>query len=30
MRADLTVVAQRVPPGSRVLPPGCGDGHLLT
>ena len=29
MRADLAVVAGLVPPGSRVLDLGCGDGDLL-
>jgi methionine biosynthesis protein MetW len=29
MRADLTVVADMVPRGSRVLDLGCGDGDLL-
>jgi methionine biosynthesis protein MetW len=29
VRADLDLVAQMVPPGSRVLDLGCGDGDLL-
>ena len=29
MRPDLTVVAGLVPPGSRVLDLGCGEGELL-
>lgn len=29
MRPDLTVLAGLVPPGSRVLDLGCGDGSLL-
>ncbi len=29
LRADLAVVAGMVPPGSRVLDLGCGDGALL-
>ena len=29
MRADLALVAGLVPPGSRVLDLGCGDGSLL-
>lgn len=29
MRADLDLVARMVPPGSRVLDLGCGDGDLL-
>ena len=28
-RIDLLLVAQMVPPGSRVLDVGCGDGELL-
>jgi methionine biosynthesis protein MetW len=30
VRADLTVVAEMVPRGSRVLDLGCGDGALLS
>ena len=29
-RRDLEIIAQLVPPGSRVLDLGCGDGELLT
>lgn len=29
LRNDLAVVAAFIPPGSRVLDVGCGDGHLL-
>ncbi|MFT3886728.1 MAG: methionine biosynthesis protein MetW [Arachnia sp.] len=29
-RADLTVIADMIPPGSRVLDLGCGNGDLLS
>ena len=29
MRPDLEIVAEMVPPGSRVLDLGCGNGELL-
>lgn len=29
LRADLALIAQWIPPGSRVLDLGCGDGALL-
>jgi len=29
MRADLSIIAQWVAPGARVLDLGCGDGSLL-
>jgi methionine biosynthesis protein MetW len=29
LRADLAIIAQWIPPGSRVLDLGCGDGALL-